>query len=56
MSSVYIQYLREKALHLREIARQHQTNISELLNQLADEFEAKADAIESGRDAPPAPC
>ena len=49
-----VQFLRERARRLREIAASHPTPLSGQLRQMAQELEARADEIEreNGRDTP----
>jgi hypothetical protein len=42
-----IEYLREKALRLREFASRMQPHQSAKLNELANEFELKADELDA---------
>jgi hypothetical protein len=51
-----IQFLRERARRLREIAASHPTALSGQLRQMADELEARAEEIEqeTGSNAPEA--
>ena len=56
MSGEHVRYLRGAAKRLREVAAQCKTELSETLNNLADEFEAKAAEIEAGSGCSPAVC
>ena len=43
-----IRYLRDKAKQFRDIATAHKTEISPKLIEIAEELEARADALERG--------
>ena len=52
MADDIIRYLREKATHLRAVAAQSGAAISAKLEELADEFEARASEIKARRSSP----
>jgi hypothetical protein len=51
-----IQFLRERARRLREIAGSHATALSGQLRKMAEELEARANEIENETKANGSPC